>query len=188
MTDVMLVWDSPILFEKLFTEHGLACMRVDGAALGTPFLPASRCLVLPTGFANTAYSKIHRSIGNKGKKLVNFVEKGGTLVIFGPLVQSYSFNWLPFELEYFEEHEQLPLHQVNQGDISCIIEDLSEPVECDGYFSKADAIVILENERNQPVMVKKEIGKGLVVASTIHEFPSGDFMKCVVEKGIPSKL
>ena len=188
MTDVMLVWDSPLLFEKLFTEHGLSCMRVDAAALGTPFLPASKCLVLPTGFANPAYSKIHRSIGNKGKKLVDFVEKGGTLVIFGPLVQSYSFNWLPFGLEYVEEHEQLSLSQVDQSDISCIVDDLSEPVECDGYFSKAEATIILENEKKQPVMVKKEIGMGLVIVSTVHEFPSGNFMKCVVEKGSLAKI
>lgn len=188
MTDVMLVWDSPILFEKLFKEHGMTCMRLDGAALGTPFLPASKCLILPTGFANPAYSKVRRAIENKGNKLVDFVKKGGTLLIFGPLVSSYSYEWLPFGLEYVEKHEQVFLNQVDSGDVPCIVSDFSEPVECDGYFSKTDATVLLENERKRSVMIKKEIGEGLVVASTIHEFPSGDFMKYVVEKGAPSRI
>jgi hypothetical protein len=188
MTDVMLVWDSPLLFEKLFTECGLECMRVDDTALCTPFLPPSKCLILPTGFANPAYSKVCKGIGNKGKKLADFVKKGGTLIIFGPLVSSYSFEWLPFKLEYIEEHEPFFLHQINHGDTPCIVENLSERVECDGYFSKAEATVILENERKQPVMIEKKIGKGKIMASTIHEFPSKKFITYMVEMGTPATI
>jgi hypothetical protein len=37
-------------------------------------------------------------------------------------------------------------------------------------------------------MVKKEIGDGLVIATTVHEFPTGEFLKCAVEKGKSARI
>jgi hypothetical protein len=187
MTDVMLLWDTPILFEKLFKEHGYECLRVDGNSLGTPFLPASKCLMVPTGFANPAYTKVAKGIENKGDKIANFVKRGGVLVVFGACVPEYDYDWLPFELSYVEEHMQSPLEVVDDS-MPCIIGEPQEPVECDGYFSRADGEVILKDEQGRAVMVKKEFGEGLIIATTVHEFPSADFLGCAVDQGKNTRL
>ncbi|MDK2891930.1 hypothetical protein [Methanohalophilus sp.] len=186
MTDVLLLWDKPLLFEKLFREHGYEHMRVDGNALGTPFLPATRCLIVPTGFANTAYTKVYRGIENKGSQVVAFVKKGGVLVVFGACVSAYNYNWLPFELTYVEEHMQIPVEVVDK-EMGYII---SVPLEvyCDGYFSKTDGDVILRDKQGRALMVKKKIGDGLVIATTVHEFPTKEFLKYVVEKGKHARI
>ena len=188
MTDVMLVWDAPLLFEKLFNECGLKCQRILSVAIGTPFLPPSKCLVVPTGFANPSYTKILRGIESNARALERFVQGGGTLVVFGAVVPEYRYGWLPFELEYVEKHGETSLVSIGEHDIQCIVDDPAEPVECDGYFSRTDGQVIFKNSDGQPVMVAQVSGEGLIVATTIHEFPSTDFVRCVVGRAKWTKV
>ena len=49
-----------------------------------------------------------------------------------------------------------------------------------GYFAETDADIVLKDDKNRPIMVVKEIGKGLIVATTIHELPSAGFFECRV--------
>ena len=52
------------------------------------------------------------------------------------------------------------------------MENLVLPAGCDGYFSETDADVVLKDDKGRPIMVVKGIGEGLIVATTIHEFPA----------------
>jgi hypothetical protein len=187
MTDVMLLWDNPLLFEKLFTENGLKCQRVLSTSVGTPFLPPCKCVVIPTGFANPAYTKICPGIENNGRSFERFVRSGGILVVFGALMPEYEHDWLPMKLTYVEKHGEVGLVQVSSHEVSCIA-DVQESVECDGYYTETDGKVVIENSEGNAVLVVKEVGDGLVIATTIHEFPSSAFLKYIGEKAKRSKI
>lgn len=188
MTDVMLLWDNPLLFEKLFEENGLKCQRILSTALGTPFLPACKCVIIPTGFANSAYTKILPGIERNGKAFEKFVSAGGVLVVFGALVTTYDHDWLPMQLTYKEKHGETSLHRVGEHGAQCIVNDPGMAVECDGYFSSTDGDVILNNDNGEAVMVVKKVGEGMIIATTVHEFPSPDFLVCVMDNARRSKL
>lgn len=188
MTDVMLIWDTPLLFEKLFLDNDLKCQRILSHAVGTPFLPSCKCIIIPTGFANPEYTKIAAGIERNGRAFEKFVKNGGILVVFGPMVPEYHYDWLPVELTYVQEHGSTLAQKVGEHGAQCIITDADTPVECDGYFSKTDTDVLLNNSDGKPVMVAKNVGDGIVVATTIHEFPSADFLSWVMERAKLSRI
>ncbi|HUW68478.1 MAG TPA: hypothetical protein VMW20_10650, partial [Candidatus Nanoarchaeia archaeon] len=58
MADIALLWDSRLLFEKFFIEHGFDHQLIHPANMGSPFLPPFKMILIPTGFANPKYSNI----------------------------------------------------------------------------------------------------------------------------------
>jgi len=178
MSDIILLWDSPLLFEKLFVEYGLECSRALSTSLGTPYLPACKVLVLPTGFANKQYTKTGVGLERGKHSLEKFVAKGGTLLVFSPLVPEYEYEWLPFSLKYVMEENPCIPKPVGEHDAQKLVKNILPPVGCDGYFAETDANVILKDDRDRPIMVIKEIGDGMIVATTIHEFPAAEFFEC----------
>ncbi len=177
MLDVTLVWDGDLLFEKLFVEHGLSYQRVTSSALGMRFLPASRVLIVPTGFANRQYTKITSGIETNKGFFDRFVEKGGMLVVYGALVPEYTYQWLPFTLKYKEQYGAVDIEVVQEHGCTCVFD--GDRAECDGYFIETDGDIILTGD-GLPIMVVKEHGDGMIIATTIHEFPSGAFLKWAV--------
>lgn len=178
MSDVILLWDSPLLFEKLFLEYGLECTRALSASIGTPYLPPCKILIVPTGFANKNYTKIGSGIERNERAFKRFVEKGGVLLVFSPLVPEYNYEWLPFNLKYEMEENPCTLQKVGEHEAQKLVEGVLPPVGCDGYFSETDANVVLEDGKGRAVMAVKEIGEGLIVATTVHELPAAEFFKC----------
>lgn len=178
MSDVILLWDCPLLFEKLFVEYGLECSRALSTSLGTPYLPSCKILILPTGFANKQYTKTGAGLERGKHSLEKFVTKGGTLLVFSPLVPEYEYDWLPFSLKYIMEENSCTPQLVGKHDAQKLVENIVSPVGCDGYFSETDADVVLKDDRGKPIMVVKEIGEGMIVATTIHELPGAGFFEC----------
>lgn len=174
MPDITLIWDAPVLFEKLFGEHGLSYQRVSSGAIGTPFLPSCRVMIIPTGFANSQYTGILHGIEMNKRFFDGFAEKGGVLVVYGALVPEYTYQWLPFTLKYREQYGAVDLKVVQEHGCACIFD--GDRAECDGYFTETDGEVILTGN-GMPILVTWEHGRGLIIATTIHEFPSGDFLK-----------
>lgn len=188
MTDVMLLWDKALLFEKLFLEHNVKCQRIAPENLGTPFLPPCKCLIIPTGFANPAYTKVLNGIERNRKKLETFVENGGFVVIFGPMVSEYEYPWLPMKLRYVQEQMSANICMTTEHSARCLVEEPETEVEFDGYFTDTEGDIIFRDENGNALMVVKEIGKGMIIATTIHEFPSGSFLKWIVETAKSTKL
>jgi hypothetical protein len=178
MSDVIILWDCPLLFEKLFLEYGLECSRALSTSLGTPYLPPCKILILPTGFANKQYTKTGVGLERGKRSLESFVTKGGTLLIFSPLVPEYEYEWLPFSLKYIMEENPCTPRPVGEHEAQKLVENIIPPAGCDGYFSETDAQVVLEDDRGRPIMVVKEIGEGMIVATTIHELPAAGFFEC----------
>ena len=175
-----MLWDSPLLFEKLFVEYGLECSRAVSTSLGTPYLPACKVLILPTGFANKQYTKTGVGLERSKYSLEKFVTKGGTLLIFSPLVPEYDYEWLPFTLKYVMEENPCSPHPEGTHDAQKLVQNIIPPLGCDGYFAETDADVVLKDDNGRPIMVAKEIGDGIIVATTIHELPAADFFECRV--------
>lgn len=188
MTDVMLLWETPILFEKLFVEYNIKCQRVPAESICTPFLPPCKCLVLPTGFANPAYTSTLKSVVRNKNKIESFLKKGGTLVIFGPMVPEHGYEWLPFELKYVQEQGYGTVKRMEGHEDVCVIDEHTTEAEYDGYFLDTDAKVILTDEKNRPLMVAKDVGEGKVIACSIHEFPSKEFLQRIVEISSSCKI
>jgi len=180
MSDVILLWDSPLLFEKLFAEYGLECCRAVSTSLGTPYLPACKVLILPTGFANKQYTKTGVGLERSKYSLEKFVTKGGTLLVFSPLVPEYDYEWLPFTLKYVMEENPCSPHPEGTHDAQKLVQNIVPPLGCDGYFAETEADVVLKDDKGRPIMVAKEIGDGIIVATTIHELPAADFFECRV--------
>ena len=181
MLNITLIWDCELLFEKLFVEHGLSYQRTPSSAIGTPFLPRSRIMIVPTGFANQQYTKILRGIEANKSFFDGFVKKGGVLVIYGALVPEYTYRWLPFTLKYRVQYGAVDIEAAEDRDrgceCSCIFDGTR--AECDGYFTETDGDIILTGD-GMPILVTKEHGDGIIVATTIHEFPTGEFLKWAV--------
>ena len=76
MSDIALIWDRPLLFEKLFVEYGIACARVSPLQIGTAYSPKFKVAILPVGFGNPAYSTVAKSVRNVGTPCSSFCEKG----------------------------------------------------------------------------------------------------------------
>lgn len=184
----MLIWDNPLLFEKLFKEHDIKCQRIVSDSIGTPFTPSCKCVVIPTGFANKAYTGILPGIERNARSFEQFVRDGGNLVIFSPMVTEYDYKWLPMELQYKQKQQVTHICKDQCHGAQCLVEDSCSEVEFDGYFSKAEGEVLFKDEEGKPLMVIKEIGKGKIIATTIHEFPSGKFLKWITETAKKSRL
>jgi hypothetical protein len=188
MTDVLLLWDMPQLFDKLFIEYGLKSQLALSNAIGTPFLPPCKCVLIPTGFANPMYTTILPGIERNKKAFEKFVKKGGILVVFGPMVEEYHYEWLPMQLTYIQEQESTLVRKVLGHEVPSLVSDISVPVECDGYFSETDSNVLFNNNDGKPIMISSEFGDGMIIATTIHEFPSSDFLSWVVNRAKISKI
>jgi hypothetical protein len=67
------------------------------------------------------------------------------------------------------------------------VDDL-EHAEFDGYLTDVQGDVLLTDQEGHALMVSKKIGEGMIIATTIHEFPSGDFLKLMVERSKSTRL
>ncbi|MGP8320841.1 MAG: hypothetical protein ACT6FE_00735 [Methanosarcinaceae archaeon] len=188
MIDVMLIWDSPLLFEKLFPENDLNCQRISSHALGTPFLPSCKCIIIPTGFANSEYTRILPGIERNEYAFEKFVKNGGIVVVFGPMVLEYHYDWLPMKLVYAQKHGSTLVVKCGEHYAQSIVQHAGIPIECDGYFLETDADVLLNNSEGKPVMVASDYGDGIFIVTTIHEFPSADFLSWVMGRAKMSRI
>ncbi|MBW6518267.1 MAG: hypothetical protein K0A89_07170 [ANME-2 cluster archaeon] len=186
MPDIGLIWESKLLFEKLFVEHGYDYQLVHPSSLGSPFLPRFKLVIIPTGFANPQYSSVLPSLMRNRNRIGNFIETGGTLLVYGALTQSHTYDWLPVKLTYVQRYGPAELSEHCQHKASMIIADTSP--ECDGYFTSCDGDCIMVNEFGEPVLMTMEYGTGQIIATTIHEFPTPEFIRWALDCSKPASL
>ncbi|MBA1341579.1 MAG: hypothetical protein C5S40_05505 [ANME-2 cluster archaeon] len=186
MTDIGLLWDSKLLFEKFFIEHGFDCKLIHPASLGTPFLPEFKLLIIPTGFANPDYSGTLSSLMRSSHRIEKFIKNGGMLLVYGALTESHNYEWLPVNLEYIHRYGPVELSPRCQSDVSLLAGDTS--LECDGFFCSADGECILLNDSNEVVLVEIKYKKGMIIATTIHEFPTPEFIRWALDHSTHANL
>ena len=176
MTEIALIWDRPLLFEKFFVEYGFAYERVSPLQIGTAYSPKFKVAVLPVGFGNPAYSTVAKAVKSLGTPLQQFVRKGGTLVAFSPYVDDYDFVWLklPYKFRLLARDQAVKIGIKKQHPAARILDVLEANI--DGYFTGVtDDDVILQSE-DGAVLTVTAMGLGNIILSTIHEFPARQFI------------
>jgi len=184
MPDIAIIWDTPILFEKYLSEHGFGVQRVSSSALGTPYLPRFKLVMIPSGFANPQYSSLLPALRRSSSAIARFIEKGGILLVYGPMID-HTYDWLPINLKYHHDFNTLRLVEARKHEAARIILDPQQ--ECDGYLSDDSGEVILTGE-GKPVLVALKHGEGYIIATTIHELPAPGFIEWALKTGKPCEL
>jgi hypothetical protein len=189
MPDIALIGDRTFLFEKLFQELGASYQSLQPSILGSPFLPKFKMIIIPTGFANPQYSKTLPLLQRFKSNMAGFIRDGGILTVFGPLVPEHDYDWLPLPLRYICElsSQQITPAQTSEHECSCLCSTLTP--ECDGYLLPDPGFeTVLKDSQGRAILVVGEYGQGLIVATSVHEFPAAGYIRWALSKAKPAKF
>ncbi len=186
MSDIAIISERNFLFEKLFEDLGISFQFLSPAVLGSPFLPKFKAVMIPTGFANPQYSKTLQALQRMKSNISDFVKRGGVLTVFGPMVSEHNYDWLPLPLSYVCELG--PQSVAPSGDeCSCLL--CTSTPECDGYLIAGEGFeTVLKDEKGRAILVKAQFGDGLIMATSVHEFPAAEYIKWAISRAKPAKL
>ena len=172
------VWSERQHFNRYIEDLGIPCELITPQMLAAPFFrPEISCLIIPTGFANPAYSNILPAVRASAPRIRRFVEAGGNLLVFGAAIdRPDAYDWLPFPVQYS--------HAYSPRAVTCtpsptgrIIEDYdSACIECDGEFLAFQAECV-GSSGGKAILLEKNVGAGRIVVTCIHEFPSRAFLR-----------
>jgi hypothetical protein len=173
------VWGSLQYFNRYIEDCGIICVLVTPQMLAAPFYRGSfNCMIIPTGFANPAYSNLLPALRSASPRIKKFVTNGGNLLVFGAATDKPdAYDWLPFSVIY--QHDCHPRHITCSpaSDTGMIIDDYdSSCIECDGSFISHEGDVAGVAE-DSDVIIEKRVGTGRIVVTSVHEFPSREFLK-----------
>lgn len=172
------VWATPQHFNRFIEECGITCEAVTPHMLAAPFYrPLLNCLIVPTGFANPAYSNLLPALRASAPRIQRFIENGGFLLVFGAAADKPdAYDWLPFRIRYRHDcHPRNIVFKAGSGTRS-IIEDYDPTaIECDGIFPEHDGEETGTCD-TAAVIIEKRIGRGRVIVTSIHEYPSRRFL------------
>jgi hypothetical protein len=188
MPDIALIGERTFLYEKLFGECGLSFQFVSPSLLGSPFLPQYKAVILPTGFANPQYSGALLALLRIGSNISSFVKRGGVLTVFGPMVSEHGYEWLPqpLRLRYICDLGARRAG-ISPDECSCLL--CTGTPECDGYLVPGEGFrEVLRDEMGRCILAEAEIGEGLIVATSIHEFPAAEYIRWAARRGRPAKI
>jgi len=186
MPDIAFIGDRTFLFEKLFQDLGASYQFLQASILASPFLPRYKMIMIPTGFANPQYSKALPALQSQKSKLADFVRRGGVLTVFGPLVPEHHYEWLPLPLTYICEYGARKVQALDH-ECSCLL--CTDTPECDGYLIPGEGFeTALKDEQGRAVLVAGKYGEGLIVASSVHEFPALDYIRWALGRARESRI
>lgn len=184
MTDIAVLLEGGNAFAPVFGEYGFKCGTIVPQALGSPFCPPLKLLILPSGFPHPRYFKLIPSALNRcAGQIRRFVENGGIILIYGPLMDEYRYDWLPMKLCYRLKPRKALVSIVNPDSPGAVFLVPGEK-GCDGYFEEYEGTVVMEDEKGHPVLVCNAIGKGFVIAAGTYHYPEKKFLEwaCSAER------
>jgi len=147
--------------------------------LAAPFYrPIFNCLIIPTGFANPAYSNLLPALRASSPRIRRFVENGGNLLVFGAAADKPdAYDWLPFNVVYRHDCHPRSITFAAGSSTRSIVDDYDPAaIECDGIFPEHEGEDSGTSE-STTVIIEKHVGKGKVVVTSVHEYPSRQFLK-----------
>jgi hypothetical protein len=158
--------------------------------LAAPFYRGRfNCLIVPTGFANPAYSNLLPALRAAAPRIKKFVETGGNLLVFGAAANKPdSYDWLPFQVTYYHDCHPRRIESVSGSRTMTIIDDYNPScIECDGSFPTHEGLQIGFAE-SADVIIEKQVGSGKIIVTSIHEYPSRAFLKNICCTGLESSF
>ncbi len=182
------VWATPQYFNRFIEDCGISCELVTPHMLAAPFYrPTLNCLIIPTGFANPAYSNLLPALRASAPRLRRFVENGGSLLVFGAAADKPdAYDWLPFGIVYRHNCHPRSITLKEGSGSRSIIEDYDpDAIECDGIFPEHEGDWVGSSE-SAAVIIEKRVGRGHVVVASVHEYPSRQFLRDFCAEGSPT--
>lgn len=182
------VWATPQHFNRFIEECGIGCELVTPHMLAAPFFrPTLNCLIIPTGFANPAYSNLLPALRASSPRIQRFVENGGSLLVFGAAADKPdAYDWLPFSVVYRHDCHPRSIGFAAGSGTRSIIDDYDpSAIECDGIFPEYEGEGVGTSE-STAVLIEKHVGRGKVVVTSVHEYPSRQFLKDFCAEGFPT--
>jgi glutamine amidotransferase-like uncharacterized protein len=182
------VWSTPQHFNRYIEDCGISCELVTPHMLAAPFYrPTLNCLIIPTGFGNPAYSNLLPALRASSPRIRRFVEDGGSLLVFGAAAEKPdAYDWLPFSVIYHHDcHPRCITCAPGSGTQSILDDYDPAAIECDGIFPEHEGERIGTCD-SAAVLIEKRVGRGRVVVTSVHEYPSRRFLKDFCAEGIPT--
>lgn len=187
MPDVIILWDQPLFFEKMFLEYGISSIVSAPASLSSPHLPPAKLLVVPTGFTYPEHAAVEKALADEKiqKIIFKFVETGGVFLIFSPLREVCACSSCSEPTVTSLNRFGLSADFV-QTDIlirrESRLTDGLDSVYCDGYFQNigSDFSVIEKDDNGRPVHISANRGEGQIVLSSVHEFLSKNYFNSLL--------
>jgi hypothetical protein len=173
-----LLWDEKLVFSRYIEECGVTCEQVTPHMIAAPFYRGRfTSLIIPTGFANPAFSGLLPALKAAAPRIRRFVREGGRLLVFGAASgRADAYDWLPIRLRYHHLYGPVNLTLDRDNPWASLVEGYDTGcIECDGYFTDFEGSVIARSGEH-PVMIATSLGRGEIVATTIHEYPSRPFL------------
>ena len=187
MPDILILWDKPLFWDRLFQEYGMFSSSARPEALLSSYLPPAKLILLPAGFMSDIYTAAAISFTKEkvADRLIQFVENGGSLLIFSPKInEPASFSWLNLPITFVPKSAVLKkkTHLLDQ-----------ESFFCDGRFQNADesCTIIESDDEGCPIHLviqkekdtkkgtekytEKDTENGKIILSSIHEFLSKSY-------------
>jgi glutamine amidotransferase-like uncharacterized protein len=184
------IWGTKQHFNRYIEECGITCELVTPHMLAAPFYRGTfNCLIIPTGFANPAYSNLLPALRAASPRIKQFVENGGNLLVFGSATDKpHTYDWLPFRVEYRHDCHPRRIECSPCSDTGTLISDYNpQCIECDGSFPSHDGETAGIAELSD-VIIEKKVGNGRIVVTSVHEYPSRDFLKNFCRAGTESRF
>jgi hypothetical protein len=184
------VWGTKQHFNRYIEECGIACELVTPHMLAAPYYRGTfNCLIIPTGFANPAYSNLLPALRAAASRIEKFVGNGGNLLVFGAAADKPdAYDWLPFPVMYQHDCHPRRIECRLSSDTGTLIDDYNPLcIECDGSFPSHEGKRVGIAELSD-VIIEKLVGKGRIVVTSVHEYPSRGFLKNFCSAGKESRF
>lgn len=175
-----LLWDSPLMFSRLIEDCGSACESVNPNMLASPFWRGRfGALIIPTGFANPDYSNLLPALRAAEGRIRRFVENGGRLLVFGAgCCREDAYDWLPFPVTYAFGYGPRAVRFTGEGPFNSLFSGYDlDAVECDGSFPSHGGETLAATPDGETLLIEKPLGDGVILVTSIHEYPSREFLK-----------
>lgn len=191
---VGIVWDSPVMFTRLAQDCGYAAELVTPHLLAAPFFRRSyAAVIIPGGFANPAYCSVLPALRACENRIRRFVSEGGTVLIFGAGGdRPDAYDWVDPVIRYrFGFFEGTPDPGADPA-VSCISSSCPDIISFDGVFEfpglersackgAPEGDMVAEHDvsirvEGKPVLIEYQKGKGRFILTTLHEYPSREFL------------
>ena len=185
---VGFVWETPQHFSRYIEDCGAVCELVTPHTLAAPFFRGQfSCLIIPTGFGNAKYTNLLPALRASSSRIERFVENGGRLLVFGAAADKPdAYDWLPFLVTYAHDFHPAKVRCDPGSPGARLIEDYDEDrIECDGSFPTHGG-VCMGATGSADVIIEYTLGKGKILVTSVHEYPSREFLKKFCCEGEPT--
>ena len=175
-----LAWDCATPFQRYIEDCGVQCELITPQMMAAPYYRGSLVsIIIPTGFGNLAYSSLLPALRASSKRIEKFLKNGGNLLVFGAMTpKPDAYDWMPVPITYVNEYFSTPITVDPHNPHARIMDDFDlSSIECDGYFSEFCGEILATTEDGRAIMISHEIGKGTLLVTSLHEYPSRGFIR-----------